>query len=311
MKKISLFLMAIFMMVAASAQKITEVGSFTNPLKLSNAKSIDTLAPPYWYSGLACADTLTYYSITNGYLTGNGGFGSTNVITEVGEGYNAIGSVTGVLAFITRTDGGSGSLTAKIYNTESGTFIPTGTPIQTSSAVQMSSISNTEFDLVMFTFPTPATVNGNFAATITFSTVAGDTAVVAGGRMGCVDAANDDHAVLNLAGTWATYKSLLEASSYPSIDLSILAIIDGVSGVSENKSTFSIYPNPANNMFAIATTEKVNTVRMYNVFGQLIYESTNAQNLSVVNTESFANGAYFVTVETTKGKSTQKLMISK
>jgi len=44
----------------------------------------------------------------------------------------------------------------------------------------------------------------------------------------------------------------------------------------------------------------------------LVYEDKEtATNSVAVNTESFSNGAYFVTIESAQGKSTQRLMIAK
>lgn len=311
MKKITMLMMAIVMTAGAYAQQFTEGSVIKNPIKIDGTKGIDTLAAPSFLAGLPCSDTLTYYQITNGTLTGNGGFGGTNVITEVGQGFTATGSVTEVLAFVKRASGTAGTITAKIYNTNAGTFVPTGAALKTSTPVQMSSISNTTFDIVKFTFATPTAVTGNFVASLLLPTTAGDTAIVVGTRMGCVVAAQNACAVFNIAGTWVTYNAFLLQNSYESIDLGILAVVNVAGGVSENSTSFSLYPNPANDMFVISSTEKINTIRVFDIFGHLVYENNSAENVNMVNTESFANGAYFVTLETAKGKSTQRLMISK
>jgi len=65
-----------------------------------------------------------------------------------------------------------------------------------------------------------------------------------------VDVTKDDRAVFNLAGNWMTYKSVTSTQG-GSIDLLILVKIDVAGGVSENQNSFSLYPNPANDLFVV------------------------------------------------------------
>ncbi|MEI8201809.1 MAG: T9SS type A sorting domain-containing protein [Bacteroidota bacterium] len=309
MKKIILLMVAIVMTAGAFAQQFNQGALFLNPVKFSGAKAIDTLYPPSMTTLMPCGDSLTYYSTGTGYLTGNGSLG-TSSITEVGQGYTCTGTVNEILAVCGRLTGGTGSVSASIYGTTAGSFVPTGTALGTSSTILTSAISNTSFSLCSFTFSPAVSVNGNFAATITLPTVAGDTVVVGGTRMGCVATGQDKNAVFK-CGTWATYYSVLSAASYGSIDLDVFPIANVASGISENQAAFTMYPNPATNMFIISSTEKVNAIKVMDIYGHLIYQDMNTENLFMVNTEAFATGAYFVSIETAKGKFTKKLMISK
>jgi hypothetical protein len=310
MKKITLLSMAIFMIAGAYAQQFTQGPSFKNNFHANDAKVVDTLMAPVFYSTQACADTTTYYSIGTGYLTGNAIF-SGQSIAEVGQGFYTNGTVSEVFALTTRISGTTSSITANIYNTTAGGFVPTGAALGSSDAIVISNISNTEFQFVKFTFATPVAVTGNFVASVVLPTTTGDTVIIGGTRLGCVVAGQDDRAVFKLGSTWMTYNSVTSTQG-GSIDLAIIAVVDGASGISENENSFKVFPNPAHDMFVISAKEKINTIRVFDVFGQLVYQNeTSMDNTAAVNTESLSNGAYFITIETSKGTSTQRLMISK
>lgn len=310
MKKAFLLSMAIVVVAGAYAQQFTQEKTFKNPLHFNDAKVIDTLLAPVYYTTQLCADTTTYYNVGTGYLTGNAALSGQSIL-EVGQGFSQAGTVSEVFAVMNRISGTSAPISAKIYNTTSGTFVPTGSALGTSNTVQTSDISNTTFQLVNFTFTTPVVVTNNFVASIVLPTSTGDTVVIGGTRLGCIDATKDDRAVFSLAGNWMTYKSITSTQG-GSIDLMILVKIDVAGGVSENQNSFSLYPNPANDLFVVSAKERINSIRVYDIFGHLVYEDKEtATNSVAVNTESFSNGAYFVTIESAQGKSTQRLMIAK
>lgn len=309
MKKITLLSLAIFMVAGAYAQQFTQGSSFKNNFHANETKTLDTLWAPIFSSTQICADTTTYYSIGTGYLTGNAAL-SGQSIAEVGQGFSSTGSVSEVIAYITRVSGSTSSINAKIYNTTAGGFVPTGTALGTSDATSISTISDVNFDFVKFTFATPISVTGNFVASVVLPTSTGDTVIIGGTRLGCIVAGQDDRAVLKLGTSWMTYKSITSTQG-GSIDLVILVKIDVVGGISANENSFNVYPNPANDMFVVTSTEKINTIRVFDIFGQVVYEKSDLDNTTAINTESLSNGAYFISVETAKGKSTQRLMISK
>lgn len=88
--------------------------------------------------------------------------------------------------------------------------------------------------------------------------------------------------------------------------------VNAPASISENSANqFVAFPNPAKDMITINTAVKANVIRMFDMYGRLVYEISNPQNTNTINTESFANGAYFITLESVNGKSTQRVMISK
>lgn len=305
-----LLFVAIFTIAGSFAQQFVQKTTFANPIHLTNAKTIDTLMAPVFYTTQACADTITYYSVGTGYLTGNAALNGQSIL-EVGQGFSATGSVSEVLALMTRVSGTASNISAKIYATAAGAFTPSGAALGTSSNVQISDIDNTNFQFVSFTFATPVAVSNNFTASIVLPTTTGDTVIIGGTRLGCIDATKDDRAVVNRGGSWITYKSITGTQG-GSIDLYILTKINVAGGISESENSFTIFPNPANNFFVVNAKENINTLRVYNLVGNLVSENNDVnQKTTAVNTESLSNGSYFITIETAKGKTTQRFMIVK
>ena len=84
--------------------------------------------------------------------------------------------------------------------------------------------------------------------------------------------------------------------------------------VSENQELISgIFPNPAVNHVTVMIDSKSNaTVKVLNITGQLVFESTTASNaLEAMNisTADFTNGMYLVQVSNETATTTQRLLI--
>jgi hypothetical protein len=82
-------------------------------------------------------------------------------------------------------------------------------------------------------------------------------------------------------------------------------------GLTENTiENFSIYPNPANDAVTI-NFKNFTALSVVNLFGQTIY-SENIEGLSstMLNTSEYANGVYFIKVDTNKGSGIQKVIVS-
>jgi hypothetical protein len=79
-------------------------------------------------------------------------------------------------------------------------------------------------------------------------------------------------------------------------------------GIANNEvSAFSLFPNPASDQLniSLSDTGTLKSVAVYNMIGQRVIA---AGDQATIDVSILANGAYFVTVETDKGKSTQKLI---
>ncbi len=72
-----------------------------------------------------------------------------------------------------------------------------------------------------------------------------------------------------------------------------------------------IYPNPAQS-FINVVANNISKVSVYNAVGQMIYSQDVNASFAKISSESWANGLYYVNVETTDGKvSSQKVVVNK
>ncbi len=74
----------------------------------------------------------------------------------------------------------------------------------------------------------------------------------------------------------------------------------------------SIFPNPATEVVNIEAEENINSVRVVNTLGQVVYtnNSVNAESMQL-NVNDYAAGMYIITVNTDKGTSTQRVTVRK
>ncbi|HRG59109.1 MAG TPA: lamin tail domain-containing protein [Bacteroidia bacterium] len=67
-------------------------------------------------------------------------------------------------------------------------------------------------------------------------------------------------------------------------------------------SSASIFPNPANEVVLISSTETIKYVELYNSLGELVYSIEGNNNVNVpIDTKPFPNGLYFIKSYTNKG----------
>ena len=71
---------------------------------------------------------------------------------------------------------------------------------------------------------------------------------------------------------------------------------------------FSAYPNPVNDKLNIEANEKINTVVIYNVLGQQVYNTSVDALSSTIDMSNMASGAYFVSVNVNGAESTVKVI---
>jgi hypothetical protein len=77
-------------------------------------------------------------------------------------------------------------------------------------------------------------------------------------------------------------------------------------GIQNAFNDFSLYPNPSSGIFTLETKAKVKEVAIVDLRGKEMYRG----NSSRVNTD-LANGLYYITVKTTEGTGTKKLLIKR
>ncbi|MDI1356231.1 MAG: T9SS type A sorting domain-containing protein [bacterium] len=93
---------------------------------------------------------------------------------------------------------------------------------------------------------------------------------------------------------------------------------NGISKNSNSAFNLNIYPNPANgtaNLNITVATAGDSKVTVINTLGQIVFEKnstlTAGSNAIAVDVKEFANGVYYVVVDTNTGSLTKKLTVSK
>lgn len=78
-------------------------------------------------------------------------------------------------------------------------------------------------------------------------------------------------------------------------------------GLDDIGLSIGLYPNPASDQFHIESTEPIDRIKLYDVAGQLVLETTRGDQ--PIELGSLPSGLYFVRVETGSNRATQKLII--
>jgi hypothetical protein len=76
-------------------------------------------------------------------------------------------------------------------------------------------------------------------------------------------------------------------------------------------SSFSMYPNPADNHVFITTSGELKRVTVYNALGQLVVDEITTGKQYELKTSSYTIGVYMVRVETAEGVTTRTLTIQR
>jgi hypothetical protein len=117
-----------------------------------------------------------------------------------------------------------------------------------------------------------------------------------------------------------THENLMNGSHY----YYITAVYDGgesdpsnevevtliTTSVSEGLSVSAkVFPNPSSDFIFIENTENVRRITLTNQAGQIMLEIVAPQSNKQIDVSSIASGLYILTIETSKGLTTKKLMI--
>jgi hypothetical protein len=95
----------------------------------------------------------------------------------------------------------------------------------------------------------------------------------------------------------------------PSDTITIMFPAVGINDLTN--SSISMYPNPANDVLNIVSTNDVKTVEVLNYIGQTVYTNMNVNLKNIkLNVTGFKAGVYFVKVTTTSGIKTTKITVT-
>lgn len=87
----------------------------------------------------------------------------------------------------------------------------------------------------------------------------------------------------------------------------------GFVGLKENKLDYSIqvFPNPSHDKLYIVSNSCLNaTLQLFNQLSELIFETKMDNKTIEINTDLYTNGIYYVTIKTTEGSITKKVVVT-
>ena len=79
----------------------------------------------------------------------------------------------------------------------------------------------------------------------------------------------------------------------------------------ENLIDLNIYPNPSNGLLNINSNQKINTVSVYNMIGNLVMVKNIYNSQSILEIENLTNGVYFIQLNLNDGSSLNSKFIKK
>ena len=105
-----------------------------------------------------------------------------------------------------------------------------------------------------------------------------------------------------------TYSDAYTEDIYPSED-GLFSVVKISKGSIENTEAFSVFPNPADEIINILSTNVIKSIVVFNSFGQKVFEGDVNNTHAKINTGNFETGVYIIRIETANGIETQKVSI--
>lgn len=263
-----------------------------------------------------CLPSTTYSGLIDDAAPIDSGFiGGTNLYGDLAKmrlfdattGVTGGGTIKGV-AFFTLFKQGTGSIQVNIWADNAGT--PNyAAPIATVT-VPLASIDTTaaNTDLLadgnfynhIATFPTPVAIpaGNKFWAGIVLPAAGSVFATAISTPANGTGATHTGEMQMPAPGTFSTFDNGTNTSWQLDASLTIYPIVDFTLGLNENVISASVYPNPANDVLNIKTTEDVASVVITTTDGKVVATS----NTTNVNVASLKAGMYIYQVTTVSGK---------
>ena len=87
--------------------------------------------------------------------------------------------------------------------------------------------------------------------------------------------------------------------------------IEDIKKVSIEKTSLSIYPNPASNFIRINTSQKIDKISIYDLQGRRVYQNTNSNSPNSIDISQLPNGVYSLYLQTENEPLFGKFVVSK
>ncbi len=106
--------------------------------------------------------------------------------------------------------------------------------------------------------------------------------------------------------TWSTTNWIFIDASSNFVETEAECDALDVKDISNNGLT--IYPNPTKDIFSINTNNKIESIKVYDVFGKIILEKTVVNQKETIDLSSYNNGIYIIRVQADKNIITSKIV---
>lgn len=113
-----------------------------------------------------------------------------------------------------------------------------------------------------------------------------------------------------------SYRLRLDTMYFPTATCYFNSISDTVSisfttslGELSNSNTFKIFPNPSNGIVSVQGDKSVNSIKIYNAIGEIVYEQTNQNSAQfTIDISDKPNGIYFIVINSENNFYNHKLI---
>ena len=240
----------------------------------------------------------------DGLVVGNNAYDDNGWASKVT--YSTSGKELTDVFYVFATSTGSGAANLKIWDNTGATGAPGA--VLFSSPTTTGAFAGSLNQLISMPISPAIAISNDFYIGYDHDAIPVDGDSLA---MGVAPGTSGNQLWANETGGWKDL-SEYQTDSKGTVIAVVCDIATGEKEILGDISQLSIYPNPSIGTLNIALTEKVeSTVLVYNMLGEVVFNSTKNTQLFTVDMNNQPNGVYFVKVKSGDDLTTKKVVLSK
>lgn len=162
------------------------------------------------------------------------------------------------------------------------------------------------YNILYYSCPIIAIIDGT--PITPWLSVSPDSAVITSGGNATVNATFNSEGMEIGENLTAKLHCFTNADNSPVQIIPVTLEITGVSVDEHNRILVNVYPNPSTDHLNI-TSDEIQRVEIHNLLGQRVFDSSYNDTHVVIPTNGMAPGTYLVTVTSTQGRTTKKVIL--